>query len=124
MQLVSKDALGSESRREVVSEPCVVRCDGSIDCVDRSDEVDFDIVQYNTLKVLIRDEKTHDGYELNSEVLNYLFQTNISIDLVNGLFKVENDLKRSWYDPNLRFMHLNENTENPENNLDTVFCIF
>ena len=54
--------------------------------MDRSDEVDFDIVQYNTLKVLIRDEKTHDGYELNSEVLNYLFQTNISIDLVNGLF--------------------------------------
>ena len=107
-----------------MSEPCVVRCDGSIDCVDRSDEVDFDIVQYNTLKVLIRDEKTHDGYELNSEVLNYLFQTDISIDLVNGLFKVENDLKRSWYDPNLRFMHLNENTENPENNLDTVFCIF
>ena len=32
--------------------------------------------------------------------------------MVNGLFKVKYDIKRSWYDPNLKFMHLNEKKNN------------
>ena len=32
--------------------------------------------------------------------------------MVNGLFKVKYDIKRSWYDPNLKFMHLNEKKKN------------
>ena len=31
---------------------------------------------------------------------------------MNGLFKVKYDLKRSWYDPNLKFLHLNEKKQN------------
>ena len=31
---------------------------------------------------------------------------------MNGLFKVKYDIKRSWYDPNLKFMHLNEKKQN------------
>lgn len=31
---------------------------------------------------------------------------------MNGLFKVKYDIKRSWYDPLLKFMHLNEKKPN------------
>ena len=31
---------------------------------------------------------------------------------MNGLFKVKYDIKRSWYDPLLRYMHLNEKKPN------------
>ena len=55
----------------------------------------------------------HEVFNSDTQKLKIIyFRQIISIDLVNGLFKVKYDIKRSWYDPGVGYLHLNEKKPN------------
>ena len=83
-----------------------VRCDGKEDCEDASDENSCDIIKtfegYNKLLIPLPLE-SETSFILN---ISILISKIITIDELNGKFKVKMTLQRSWYNPQLRYLNL------------------
>ena len=86
----------------------VDRCDGKVDCEDRSDE-------RNCEKVIGNKEQKHllpptlQNESMVTVYMTFIIDEIIEVDEVKGKLKIKFTLIREWYDPELSFFNLKAN---------------